>query len=230
MHRAEPGRLVGARQDVPLVVGLGDGEAFLASDVAAVLAHTDRVIFLEEGDVADLHADGVVVTGVDGQRRERDVHVIDWSIEAAEKGGYAHFMLKEMHEQPVAVRSAIAGRIHESPLELDDSSNGSRRPVEAVACGRLICRYRRCHRHPVLGTGRLARRSAPSRRRSTRDLVIAVTQSARRPTRSSDALRTPQGCAVVAVTNMVGSAITRECDAVLFRRLAPRSRCPRPDP
>ena len=120
LHRAEPGRLVGARQNVPLIVGLGDGENFLASDVAAVLAHTDRVVFLEEGDVADLHADGVVVTGVDGQRRERPVHVIDWSIEAAEKGGYEHFMLKEMHEQPVAIRSAIAGRIHEATIRVPE--------------------------------------------------------------------------------------------------------------
>ena len=71
MHRQEPGRLVGARLDVPLIVGLGDGESFLASDVAAVLAHTTRVIFLEEGDVADLTARGVTITGIDGVLRER---------------------------------------------------------------------------------------------------------------------------------------------------------------
>ena len=71
MHKREPGRLVGARQDVPLVVGLGDGESFIASDVAAILAHTHRVVFLEEGDVADLRPTGVVVTDVDGAVRER---------------------------------------------------------------------------------------------------------------------------------------------------------------
>ena len=178
MHRAEPGRLVGARQDVPLVVGVGEGEMFLASDVAAVLAHTDRVIFLEEGDVADLHADGVVVTGVDGERRERAVHVIDWSIEAAEKGGYDHFMLKEMHEQPVAVRSAIAGRIHDATIrvpELDDLVERivAADRVELVACGSASYAARssgppRSRPGPAC---RLGRPSAPSsatrRRRST---------------------------------------------------------------
>src|SRR6185369_5946378 len=86
MHRAEGDRLVGARKDVPLVVGLADGESFLASDVAAILAHTDRVIFLEDGDVADLHPTGVTITDVDGRPQERTVTVIDWSPEAAEKG------------------------------------------------------------------------------------------------------------------------------------------------
>src|SRR5512142_1729353 len=111
MHRGEPDRLVGARMNVPLVVGLGDGETFLASDVAAILAHTDRVVFLEEGDVADLRPGGVTIVGVDGSRRERAVTVIDWSPEAAEKGGYDHFMLKEIHEQPQAIRQSVAGRV-----------------------------------------------------------------------------------------------------------------------
>src|SRR4029079_15850604 len=102
MHRGEGDRLVGARKDVPLVVGLADGESFLASDVAAILAHTDRVVFLEEGDVADLRPWGVTIPGVDAQPRERPVSIIDWTLEAAEKGGYDHFMSKEIHEQPEA--------------------------------------------------------------------------------------------------------------------------------
>jgi glucosamine--fructose-6-phosphate aminotransferase (isomerizing) len=84
MHQGENDRLVGARMNVPLVVGIGDGETFLASDVAAILAHTDRVIFLEEGDVADLHPGGVEISGVDGAPRERVVSRIEWSLEAAE--------------------------------------------------------------------------------------------------------------------------------------------------
>src|SRR5512144_564213 len=111
MHRGEPDRLVGARMNVPLVVGIADGETFLASDVAAILAHTDRVVFLEEGDVADLRPGGVTITGVDGAPRERVVTVIDWSPEAAEKGGYPHFMLKEIHEQPQAIRQSVTGRV-----------------------------------------------------------------------------------------------------------------------
>src|SRR3954453_10886454 len=111
MHRGEGDRLIGARQDVPLVVGLGDGESFLASDVAAILAHTDKVIFLEEGDVADIRPWGVTITDVAGTVLARDVTTIDWSPEAAEKGGYAHFMLKEIHEQPESLAQSITGRV-----------------------------------------------------------------------------------------------------------------------
>jgi glucosamine--fructose-6-phosphate aminotransferase (isomerizing) len=233
MHRAEPGRLVGARQDVPLVVGIGDGEMFLASDVAAVLTHTDRVIFLAEGDVADLHADGVVVTGVDGERRDRAVHIIDWSIEAAEKGGYDHFMLKEMHEQPIAVRSAIAGRVHDATIrvpELDDVVGRivAADRVELVACGSASYASIVGATAIQAWAGLPARATVGSEFRYSpppldeRTLVIAVTQSGETadtiaPTRFAR----EQGCAVIAVTNTVGSAITRECDAVLFLQAGP---------
>ena len=111
MHKGEISRLVGARQNVPLIVGLNGEESFIASDVSAILAHTNRVVFLEEGDVADVRPTGVVVTGVDGVPRERAVTVIDWTPEAAEKGGYDHFMLKEINEQPQALRQSLAGRV-----------------------------------------------------------------------------------------------------------------------
>ncbi|HYM82988.1 MAG TPA: glutamine--fructose-6-phosphate aminotransferase, partial [Candidatus Dormibacteraeota bacterium] len=121
MHRGEPDRLIGARMNVPLVVGIADGESFLASDVAAILAHTDRVVFLEEGDVADLHPGSVTITGVDGRPRERAVTVIDWSPEAAEKAGYPHFMLKEIHEQPQAIRQSVTGRVgHDDRISVDE--------------------------------------------------------------------------------------------------------------
>src|SRR6202795_2765551 len=107
MHKGEISRLVGARQDVPLVVGLNGEETFIASDVAAILAHTRRIVFLEEGDVADIRPTGVEITGVDGVRRERAETLITWSAEAAEKGGYEHFMLKEIHEQPEALPQSI---------------------------------------------------------------------------------------------------------------------------
>ena len=111
MHRGEADRLVGARMNVPLVVGVADGEGFLASDVAAILAHTDQVIFLEEGDVADLRPSGVTITDIAGRPVDRSVTTISWSAEMAEKGGYEHFMLKEIHEQPEALRQSIAGRV-----------------------------------------------------------------------------------------------------------------------
>ncbi len=234
MHRAEPDRLVGARQNVPLVVGLGEAESFLASDVAAILGHTRRIVFLEEGDVADLRSGGVVVTGVDGAVRERTVTLVDWSPEAAEKGGYAHFMAKEIHEQPQALRQAIAGRVgHDDRIvvpEVDGLIDAIRAAdrVEVVACGSA-------YYASLVGAAALedwagipARATVGSEFRyappplSERSLVIAVTQSGETadtiaPTR----LARQAGCPVVAVTNTVGSAITREADAVLFLQAGP---------
>ncbi|HLB43818.1 MAG TPA: glutamine--fructose-6-phosphate transaminase (isomerizing) [Candidatus Limnocylindrales bacterium] len=233
MHAAEPTRLVGARMNVPLIVGIGEGENFLASDVAAVLAHTSKVIFLEEGDVADIDANSVVVTGIDGSPRERLVTEIDWSIEAAEKGGYAHFMLKEMHEQPEAIRAAITGRVHDDSIELDELEPIADRlreveRVEFVACG--TANYASAvgayvfqdwlHIPARWNIGSEFRYSPPPLDKKT--LVIAVTQSGETadtiaPTRYARA----QGCPIIAVTNTVGSAITREADAVLFLQAGP---------
>jgi glutamine---fructose-6-phosphate transaminase (isomerizing) len=234
MHRGENDRLVGARQDVPLVVGIGDGEAFLASDVAAILAHTDRVIFLEEGDVVDLRPWGATVTGVDGHPRERVTTVIDWSPEAAERGGYDHFMLKEIHEQPTALRQSLAGRVtpdgRVEVLEVAGLEDTFRRVtrVELVACG--TASYAALVGAAAIEdwAGLPARVTVGSEFRyappplDENTLVIAVTQSGETadtiaPTRFARA----RGCPIVAVTNTVGSAITREADAVLFLQAGP---------
>jgi len=233
LHRGEPARLVGARRNVPLIVGLGEGENLLASDVTAVLAHTRRVMFLEEGDVADLGADHVRITGLDGIERDRQIHVIDWSIEAAEKGGYDHFMLKEMHEQPVAIRSAITGRIHGDEVRIDelapvlDAIRGATR-IELIACGSAA--YASAIGATVLEswTGLPARWNIGSEFRYSpppldgRTLVIAVTQSGETAdTLAPVKLARERGCSVIAITNTVGSAITREADAVLFLQAGP---------
>jgi glucosamine--fructose-6-phosphate aminotransferase (isomerizing) len=234
MHRGEGDRLVGARQDVPLVVGLGEDEAFLASDVAAILAHTDRVIFLEEGDVADLRPWGVTITGVDGAPRERGVTVIDWSPEAAEKGGYETFMLKEIHEQPESLRQCIAGRVTRTNhlwLEefegFEDTLRDIER-VELVACG--TASYAALVGATAIQdwVGIPARLTVGSEFRYSpppidgKTLVIAVTQSGETadtiaPTR----LARERGAPIIAVTNTVGSAITREADRVLFLQAGP---------
>jgi glucosamine--fructose-6-phosphate aminotransferase (isomerizing) len=234
MHRGEPDRLVGARQNVPLVVGIGDGEAFLASDVAAILAHTDRVIFLADGDVVDLRPTQVTITAVDGTPRERSVTRVDWTPEAAEKGGFAHFMLKEIHEQPQALRQCLAGRLGPADTvrtdELADMAgllaNVDR--VEFVACGSAS--YASLVGAAALQewTGLPARVTVGSEFRYSppplgpRTLVIAVTQSGETadtiaPTR----LARERGCPVIAVTNTVGSVITREADAVLYLQAGP---------
>ena len=234
MHSGEISRLVGARQNVPLIVGLNGEESFIASDVSAILAHTNRVVFLEEGDVADVRPTGVLVTGVDGQPRERAVTVIDWTPEAAEKSGYDHFMLKEINEQPDALRQSLAGRV--SPLgtihapELDGLEEVFRRVtrVEVVACG--TASYAGLVGAAAIQdwTGLPARVTVGSEFRYSPPpldgdtLVIAVTQSGETadtiaPTRWAR----EHGCPIVAVTNTVGSAITREADAVMFLQAGP---------
>jgi glucosamine--fructose-6-phosphate aminotransferase (isomerizing) len=234
MHRGEANRLIGARQDVPLVVGVADGESFLASDVAAILAHTDRVIFLHEGDVADIRPDGVTITDVQGQPLEREVTIIDWTPEAAEKGGFEHFMLKEIHEQPESLRQAITGRVTRTDhiwleeLEGFDETVRSIDRIELVACGTAY--YASLIGAAALQdwTGIPTRANVGSEFRysppplDARTLVIAVTQSGETadtiaPTR----LARERGCPVIAVTNTVGSAITREADRVLFLQAGP---------
>jgi glucosamine--fructose-6-phosphate aminotransferase (isomerizing) len=234
LHRREPDRLVGARMNVPLIVGLGDGESFLASDPAAILAHTDRVIFLEEGDVADLRPGGVTVTDVEGVALARPEVRITWTAESAEKGGYDHFMLKEMYEQPDALRSCIAGRVRrDDRIVVEEIAPiagllESIDRVELIACGTA-------YYASLVGAAALeelagipARATVGSEFRYSpppldgRTLVVAVTQSGETadtiaPTR----LARERGCPIVAVTNTVGSAITREADAALFLQVGP---------
>jgi glucosamine--fructose-6-phosphate aminotransferase (isomerizing) len=234
MHNGEISRLVGARNNVPLIVGLNGEESFIASDVSAILGHTNRIVFLEDGDVADVRPTGVVVTGVDGLPRERAVTVVDWTPEAAEKSGYDHFMLKEINEQPAALRQSLAGRVtpagHIHAPELDGLEDVFRRAtrVEIVACG--TASYAGLVGAAAIQdwTGLPARVTVGSEFRYSPPpldpdtLVIAVTQSGETadtiaPTRWAR----ERGCPIVAVTNTVGSAITREADAVMFLQAGP---------
>jgi glucosamine--fructose-6-phosphate aminotransferase (isomerizing) len=234
MHKGEISRLVGARQDVPLIVGRNGEESFLASDVAAILAHTNRVIFLEEGDVADVRPTGVEVTDTHGNRHERAETIITWTPEAAEKGGYEHFMLKEIHEQPEALRQCIAGRVTRTDhiwleeLEGFEETLRTIDRVELIACGTAFYAS-------LVGAAAIqdwvgipARATVGSEFRyspppvNERTLVIAVTQSGETadtiaPTR----LARQRGAPVIAVTNTVGSAITREADRILFLQAGP---------
>jgi glucosamine--fructose-6-phosphate aminotransferase (isomerizing) len=234
MHKSEISRLVGARQDVPLVVGLHGEESFIASDVAAILAHTNRIVFLEEGDVADVRPTGVLVTDVDGNLRQRAETIVDWTPEAAEKGGFDHFMAKEIHEQPEALRQSIAGRVTRDGLIRLEEIAGmadvlrSITRIELVACGSAY--YASLVGAAALEewTGLPARSTVGSEFRYSpppldeHTLVIAVTQSGETadtiaPTRHAR----ERGCPIVAVTNTVGSAITREADAVVFLQAGP---------
>ncbi len=235
LHRAEPDRLVGARHNVPLIVGLGEGENLLASDVAAVLSHTRRVIFLDEGDVADLHADA----GAHHRPRRGRAAAAGRSASTGRssrprRAATSTSWLKEMHEQPVAIRSAIAGPAprRRDPARRAGAGHGRHRRGGAGGAHRLRQR-RLCHRpsRPACSrSGRACRRagtSAPSsataRRRST-----PGRSSSRSPSRGETAdtlaparLAHQAGCTLIAVTNTVGSAITREADAVLFLQAGP---------
>src|SRR3954453_16932625 len=234
MHKREVSRLVGARENVPLVVGLNGEESFLASDVSAILAHTNRVVFLEDGDVADVRPNGVVVTDVHGAIQERRETLIEWTLEAAEKGGYEHFMLKEIHEQPQALRQSLAGRVDRGGRilvpEIDDLRDAilAATRVEHVACGTASYAAEVGAAALQAWTDLPARVTPGSEFRydppplDPKALVIAVTQSGETadtiaPTR----LARERGCPIIAVTNTVGSAITREADAVLFLQAGP---------
>jgi glucosamine--fructose-6-phosphate aminotransferase (isomerizing) len=233
MHRDEPDRLVGARLNVPLIVGLAEGESFLASDAAALVAYTKRVVFLADGDVADLRPGSVLITDISGNAVERPVDLIPWSAEAAEKGGYPHFMLKEIHEQPAALQSALAGRIRGKAVCLEDLDPIRERfvnvgRVELIACGSA-------YYASLVGAqlfqdwlGVPARASVASEFRysapplDARALVVAVTQSGETAdTIAAARLARQRGATVITVTNTVGSAITREAHASVFLQAGP---------
>jgi glucosamine--fructose-6-phosphate aminotransferase (isomerizing) len=231
MHSDHPDTLVAARQECPLIVGLGDDETFVASAIPAFLAETRHVLGLKNGEIVTVTADGASITEADGTPVERDVEVVTWDDEAAEKGGYPTFMMKEIHEQPDAVAETIADRLPDldrvdlSELELSDDFVRGVRRIVIVACGTsyhagLVGRYaieqwarvpvemdvasEYRYRDPVVGPD---------------DLVIGMTQSGETAdTLAAMRLARERGARVLAVTNMMGSQATRDADSVLFTR------------
>ena len=224
--------LVAARRDAPLILGLGEGENFVASDVPAILGRTREVVFLEEGDLVEVRSDRVIITDLDGVLQERTPEKVLWDAVAAEKGGYKHFMLKEIFEQPRAVIDTIGDRLSATNgdafidgFELDSASL---KRVVMVACGTSwhaalvgkflvegICRvpvevdlgseFR--YRDPIVGEG---------------DLLVAISQSGE----TADTLAAlregrKRGARVLSICNVVGSTIARESDGVLYTHAGP---------
>ncbi|WP_338697246.1 glutamine--fructose-6-phosphate transaminase (isomerizing) [Streptomyces sp. Q6] len=234
VHADAPDVVVGARRNSPLVVGVGEGEAFLASDVAAFIAHTRSAIELGQDQVVELRRDGVVVTDFDGRAADVRHYHVDWDASAAEKGGYDYFMLKEIAEQPKAVADTLLGRIGaEGQLTLDELRIPPQvlrmvDKVVIVACGTafhagLIAKYAIEHWTRLPCEVELA---SEFRYRDpildARSLVIAISQSGE----TMDTLMAlrharEQGATVLAICNTNGSTIPRESDAVLYTHAGP---------
>jgi glutamine---fructose-6-phosphate transaminase (isomerizing) len=232
MHADEPGVLVGARKECPLVVGVGEGETFIASAIPAFLQHTRRVGIVGDDELIVVRPDGAqFLDAVSGEPVTREITEVDWDDDAAEKGGFETFMLKEIYEQPDAVAETVADRVHGDRVDLGDLGDitpeflrGMRRIV-LVACGTsyhaaLVGRYaieewaripvemdiasEYRYRNPVIGPD---------------DLVVGITQSGETAdTLAAMRLAREKGAKVLAVTNIMGSQATRDSDAVVFTR------------
>ncbi|MGH3132684.1 MAG: glutamine--fructose-6-phosphate transaminase (isomerizing) [Gaiellaceae bacterium] len=230
IHCDHPGLLVGARHQVPLVVGVGENETFLASNAAAFLRETRTVQFPGDGEIVAVTPEGATFRSVDGGLVERESMELDWDDEGAEKAGYETFMLKEIHEQPDAVAETIGDRVRHGSLVLEglgmsDQEVRDLRRIVLVACGTayhacVVARYvieewarvpvefdiasEWIYRNPVI---------------DDHTLVIGISQSGEtRDTIEALKLAREKGARTVAITNMMGSQITREVDSVLYTR------------
>ena len=228
-----PDRLIAARKDAPLLLGYGEGENFIASDVTALLRHTRDVVYMDDGELAVVTAGSIRI--YDERRRpvEKERHYIDWDVDAAEKGGYAHFMLKEIFEQPTAISKAITGRIQEGRVVLSDLTMTDREirdigRICIVACGSsyhvgMVGKYnlermlRRSvevclasefrYSDPIIGPGDLA--IVISQSGETLDSMAALREAKKR------------GARILSIVNVVGSSIARESDDVLYTWAGP---------
>jgi glucosamine--fructose-6-phosphate aminotransferase (isomerizing) len=230
----EPDLIVGARLNAPLVVGLGPGETFISSDITALIPYTKRILLLGEGEVVTARPGGVEVSSLDGTPVEQRVITVDWDAEQAQKGGYPHFMLKEIHEQPGTLRAALRDRISETglvtlpELGIREERLAAFDAVTVVACGTawiagLVTKYAierlarlRCdvepasefrYRDPLVDERTLV--VAISQSGETADTLAAVREAQRR------------GSTVVAITNVVGSALALEADGVIHMQAGP---------
>ncbi|MEE0207520.1 MAG: glutamine--fructose-6-phosphate transaminase (isomerizing) [Peptococcaceae bacterium] len=224
----EPDRIIATRKNSPLVIGLGDGETIIASDVPAMLAYTRRCIYLDSGEIAQVYADHVDVTDLAGTEQHLMVDEIQWDAQSAEKGGYDHFMIKEIFEQIETFGSVLAGRIEEDHVVLDDI-NIDKATIEKwhqiyiVACGTayhagLVGKtiLEKTLKIPVfVEVASEFRYREPMLDENT--LVIVISQSGE----TADTLEGAReakaaGASVLAITNVVGSSVARESDMVVY--------------
>lgn len=225
--------LVATRKDSPLIIGIGDGENFIASDVPAILKYTRRVIYLDDLEVASVTPEGVSVFGAGEKPIEKPINTIDWDLEAAEKSGYEHFMLKEIHEQPKTLHETFAGRISElegniflDGLNLTEKQVKEMSRISIIACGTsfnagllgkyLLEHFAHIHIDVEIASEFRYAHSSPG------SLVIVISQSGETADTLA-ALREAKsfGVKTLAITNVMGSTITREVDSVIYTRSGP---------
>ncbi len=235
MSKNDPDRLICTKKDNPLVIGLGDGENFIASDIPAIIARTRRTYIINDGEMAVVKKDSVWITNREGQPVTKKVFEVNWNAEAAEKGGYEHFMLKEIHEQPRAVRETMSARLAKdnSAIVMDELKWNkeyleSFHKIFIVACGTayhagLVGKYyiEKLVRIPVeVDIASEFRYRSPII--DERTLTIVVSQSGE----TSDTLAALKeskrlGAKTLAITNVVGSSIAREADQVVYTWAGP---------
>ncbi len=231
----EPGKIVGLRIDNPLVIGVGDGGNYFASDVPAILPYTRKIIYLDNREIATITDTDIHVLGTNGKRAKKDVVRIQWDIESAAKSGYPHFMLKEIYEQPAAIKHTLAGRVSKSKdtfifpgLGISMAQLKRIDRVVFISCGTawhagLVGKYAM---EELAGLPTDVVMSSEFRYGdpvlTDRTLVIAVSQSGE----TIDTLMgikeaKARGARVLSICNVVGSSITRESDAVLYTHAGP---------
>ena len=233
VHKGEPGRIVGARKDSPLIVGCGSGESFLASDIPAVLEYTKKIYYLENGEVADLAEGSVAIYNSKGKKVKKKPTSIKWDISQAEKAGYKHFMLKEIFEQPGILEGILkerikSGRVAFEELAITKDQLKKIKKIAIVACGTayhagmtgkyLIEKYAKVpvwidtssefrYRDPLVGKDTLV--IVISQSGETADTLAALRQAKKR------------GAKVLAICNVLGSSIARESDGVIYTHAGP---------
>lgn len=235
LSNEHPDELIAARKDSPLIIGLGRDENFIASDIPAVLKYTNRVIYVDNLELISVKQDSFWIFDMEGNPVEKEEHIIEWNLEAAEKAGYPHFMIKEIHEQTRSIHETMTGRLHElegdvnfEELGLNHNEIRQFQRIEIIACGTsynagLLGKYMfegLAGIHTDVDTGSEFRYSSPVLDPST--LVIAITQSGETADTLA-AIREAEsyGCMTLAITNVVGNTISRDASHTIYTRAGP---------